>query len=384
MAANHAREADCELEIACSRDGTILALRGHVWTDMGAYMRTNGMVGARNTAQFLSGPYDIPDIDIDASLLLTNKTPVGTYRGPGRFEGDFFRERLLIIAARDLGIDPIEFRRRNLVTSDQMPYPSPDDHALREQGRIRQRRLSLDPRPLPRRSSAGTTRQSVQGRLIDGRCHGVAIGCFVEGGAAGPRENARLAIEPDGRVAVSVGVSAVGQGVETVYAQIAADALEVTLDRISGVAHGSTTIVREGFGSFHSRAVVMGGSAVLLAAESLKRAIREAAAARLACAAEEVTLADGAAVASNGKSLAWAELAGLSVEESFANTRHTYSYGAHAAHLAVDPGTGHVALLDYVAVEDVGRIINPLAAQGADDRRHRAGAGRRAPRTPRL
>ena len=159
-------------------------------------------------------------------------------------------------------------------------------------------------------------------------------------------------------------MSAVGQGVETVYAQIAADALEVTLDRISGVAHGSTTIVREGFGSFHSRAVVMAGSAVLLAAESLKRAIREAAAARLACAAEEVTLADGAAVASNGKSLAWADLAGLSVEESFANTRHTYSYGAHAAHVAVDPGTGHVALVDYVAVEDVGRIINPLLLKG--------------------
>ena len=89
---------------------------------MGAYLRTNGMVAARNIAQFLSGPYDIPDIDIDASLLLTNKTPVGTYRGPGRFEGDFFRERLIDIAARDLGIDPVEFRRRNLVPATAMPY----------------------------------------------------------------------------------------------------------------------------------------------------------------------------------------------------------------------------------------------------------------------
>jgi len=363
MAANHARESDCELAIACRRDGTILALRGHVWTDMGAYLRTNGMVGARNTAQFLSGPYHIPDIDIDASLLLTNKTPVGTYRGPGRFEGDFFRERLLDIAARDLGIDPVEFRRRNLVTADQMPYsvatitPYENKDAY-DSGDYR---ATLD-RCLA--EFGWDQKQKVRGRLIDGRWQGVAVGCFVEGGAAGPRENARLTIEPDGRVAVCVGVSAVGQGVETVYAQIAADALEVPMDRISTVGHGSTAMVREGFGSFHSRAVVMAGSAILLAAESLKHVIREASAARLTCKAEEVTLADGAAVAANGRSLAWAELAGLSVEESFANSRHTYSYGAHAAHVAVDPGTGHVALVDYVAVEDVGRIINPLLLQG--------------------
>lgn len=168
----------------------------------------------------------------------------------------------------------------------------------------------------------------------------------------------------DGRVAVAIGASAVGQGVETVYAQIAADALEVPIDRISDVRHGSTTIVREGFGSFHSRAVVMAGSAILLAAESLKRAILEAAAARLGAAAEAVTLTDGAAVADNGRWLAWGALAGLSVEESFANAKHTYSYGAHAAHVAVDERTGHVALVDYVAVEDVGRIINPLLLKG--------------------
>src|SRR6516225_3055589 len=100
-ATNHARNADCELQIACRYDGTILALAGDVYVDVGAYNRTNGMVAARNIAQFLSGPYRIPDIRIEASLLLTNKTPVGTYRGPGRFEGDFFRERLLDIVARD-------------------------------------------------------------------------------------------------------------------------------------------------------------------------------------------------------------------------------------------------------------------------------------------
>src|SRR5579872_5725795 len=122
MTINHAREAACDVEIACRRDGTILGLRGHAFVDMGAYMRTNGAVGARNVAQFMSGAYRVPNIDVDVSLLLSNKTPVGTYRGPGRFETDFFRERLFDIVARDLGIDQVEFRRRNLVTAAEMPF----------------------------------------------------------------------------------------------------------------------------------------------------------------------------------------------------------------------------------------------------------------------
>ena len=363
MAANHARESDCEIEIACRSDGKILALRGHVWTDMGAFLRTNGMVGARNTAQFLAGPYDIADIDIDARLWLTNKTPVGTYRGPGRFEGDYFRERLLDIAARDLGIDPVEFRRRNLVAPAAMPYrlasitPYENNDAF-DSGDFRS---TLD-RCLG--EFGWDDKRKLQGRRIDGRWQGIAVGCFAEGGAAGPRENARLRVETDGRIAVYIGASAVGQGVETVFAQIAADVLDVPIERISAVHHGSTAHVREGFGSFHSRAVVMAGSAILLAAESLKRALRDAAAARLGVTAGEVSLADGVAAAAGGKSLDWAELAGLSAEESFANTRHTWSYGAHAAHVAVDEATGEVALIDYLAVEDVGRIVNPLLLNG--------------------
>src|SRR5258707_7717111 len=121
-ATNHAREAECELEIACEKDGTIRALRGHAFTDQGAYIRTNGPTAARNIAQVLSGPYRIPHIRIDLSLLMTNKTPAGTYRGPGRYEADFFRERLFDIAARELGLDPVEFRRRNLLSEAEMPY----------------------------------------------------------------------------------------------------------------------------------------------------------------------------------------------------------------------------------------------------------------------
>jgi carbon-monoxide dehydrogenase large subunit len=189
----------------------------------------------------------------------------------------------------------------------------------------------------------------------------------VEGGAAGPKETARLVLEPDGSFSVYVGSSAVGQGLETAFAQIAGDALEVPLERISGVFHGSTAHVSDGYGSYHSRAVVMGGSAILDAAEKLRAQIRLEAAARFGCAAEQVELvAGGTAVGPAGKSIAFAELAddGLSAEGTFLNNKHTWGYGAHAAHVSVDPKTGHVDLIDYVAVEDCGRIINPLTLHG--------------------
>src|SRR5262249_32885773 len=122
IATNHARDMACALEIACGCDGMIPALRRPGTTHGGAYIRTNGATGRRNTAQILSGPYRVPNIHMEVSLHVTNKTPVGTYRGPGRFEADFFRERLFDMAASDLGIDRVEFRRRNLIAESEMPY----------------------------------------------------------------------------------------------------------------------------------------------------------------------------------------------------------------------------------------------------------------------
>jgi carbon-monoxide dehydrogenase large subunit len=293
---------------------------------MGAYLRANGSIPPRNVAQFLSGPYRVPNIHMESFALLTHKTPVGTYRGPGRFEADFFRERLFDIAARELGIDPVEFRRRNLPSPREMPYPlatvSPPEkkeeldsgdycaaleRCLAEFGWAEKKRLN--------------------GKLIDGRYHGCAVTCFIEGGAAGPRENARIELHPDGTASVFVGSANVGQGLETVCAQIAAEALGMPMEKIR-VLHGSTTYLKEGFGAFHSRSVVMGGSAILDAANNLK------------------------------------QTGATSAEGTFAGHKHTYSYGAAAAHVAVDPRTGHVQLVDYVMVEDIGRVINPLTATG--------------------
>jgi carbon-monoxide dehydrogenase large subunit len=366
MCVNHARQAECDVEIACTREGTILGLRGHAYVDVGAYMRTNGAVGARNVAQFMSGPYRIPHIDIDVALQLTNKTPVGTYRGPGRFETDFFRERFFDMVAQDLGLDRVEFRRRNLVSLQEMPYPiatitpfeskdefdSGDYHATLDR--------CLDEIKWKEKSK-------LQGKLIDGRYHGLAVGCFIEGGAAGPKESARIVLEPEGDYSVYVGSSGIGQGLETAFAQIAGDALEVPMDCIRGVFHGTTSYVSDGYGAYHSRSIVMGGSAILDAVGKLHELIRAAAAQRLGCEPSQVQIVDGStAVGPGGKSVPLKGLssAGIAAEGAFLNKKHTYTYGAHAAHVAIDPKLGHVELIDYVIVEDCGRAINPLTLHG--------------------
>jgi len=365
IASNHARDAECELEIACERDGAIRGLRGNGAVDLGAYIRTNGVTAARNTIQMLSGPYRVPNVHIDFDVLLTNKTPSGTYRGPGRFEADFFRERLFDMAANELGIDRVAFRRRNLLAEHEMPWSLATVQPLD----IRTETDSGDYAITLERCLADfgwAEKSQLASQLIDGRRHGIAVGCYIEGGGTGPRENARMVLERDGAVSVYVGSSSVGQGVETVFAQIAADALELPMERIRGVWHGSTNYVKQGFGSYSSRSVVMGGSAIMQAAENLKAAIRAAAAKRLQCTPGDVAIDGDNAIGPNRASLPLAALAddGIEAEGTFASSKRTYSYGAHAAHVAVDPGTGHVALLDYVAIEDVGRIINPLTLHG--------------------
>ncbi len=363
MAMNHARQAQVDVEIACTRDGTILALRGHAHVDMGAYMRTNGAVAARNIAQFMAGPYRIANIKLQSSLRMTNKTPVGTYRGPGRFETDFFRERLLDMVAKDLGIDRIELRRRNLIPASDIPYRMPTIAPFESQDEIDSGdyRATLD-RCLE--EFGWGDKAKLQGQLIGGRYHGLAVGCFIEGGAAGPKETARLEINPDGSVAVFVGSSSVGQGVETVFAQIAADALEIPMDRISDVYHGSTAYVSDGYGAYHSRSVVMGGSALLDATKNLHDLIRAAASKRFGCTPSETKISEDRITGPGGISATFMDFAGLTAEGVFLNKKHTYTYGTHAAHVTVDAKIGHVEIVDYLTVADCGRIINPMTVRG--------------------
>ena len=360
MATNHSREVDCDIEIACTRDGVILGLRGHVYGDMGAYIRTNGGVVPAKAAQFLPGPYRICDVAITVEALVTSKTPVGTVRAPGRFEANFFRERLFDMVARDLGIDPVDFRRKNLITEAELPfatgklvpYEGETDFDTGDYHATFERAVS---------EIGWAEKQSLQARLIDGRYHGLSAVPFVESSGSG-KENARVAVEPDGSVTVYVGSSVLGQGLETTLAQVAADTLKLPFDRIT-IRHGSTTYLREGFGTFASRSMVVGGSAVMDGCNNLLTAIRGAAAERFGFPNEEIVIAAGV-VSAGEKRASLAEFAGIEAEGSFATTIRTYSYGAHACHVAVDARTGEVEILDYVAIEDVGRAINPHIVHG--------------------
>ena len=188
MAAAHARDDACDLEVACMRDGTLLAIRGEVHTDMGAYMRTNGAIAARVAAMYMSGPYRVPHVKINSSLWMTNRAPVGTYRGPGRYEATFFLERMIDMMAADLGVDRIEFRRKNLITAKDMPYPSA--HVQPTDGRdeydsgdyVETLDFALKEFNWPKASA-------LQGKLIDGKYHGFGITCFNESGGRRPERD---------------------------------------------------------------------------------------------------------------------------------------------------------------------------------------------------
>jgi carbon-monoxide dehydrogenase large subunit len=366
MTIAHSRESEGDVEIAFDPDGMIVGLRGDIYVDIGAYVRPNGMTPVRNAAQFMSGPYSIANVDLRGHALLSNKTPSGTFRGPGRYESCFFIERLLDLAAADLGIDRLEIRRRNLIAEKEMPYELapvlPDDGRAETCCDSGEYRSAFDH---CLKEANWSEKAKLSRQLINGRYHGVGIACFIEGGASGPRENARMVVEPDGSVSVYVGSSAIGQGIETIMAQIAADALELPLERIR-ILHGSTTYLHEGFGSFGSRATVMGGGAIIRTAELLLEKFRAVAAQRLGVAPETLLIADGTASAPGGRKLTFAEAAdaGLEVKGTFANQRATYSYGTAITHVAVDPKTGHVEVLDYLVVDDVGRIVNPLTLHG--------------------
>lgn len=364
LGSNHSRQMECELEIVCERDGHILALRGTILTDSGAYMRSSGAVPPRNVAQFLSGPYDIPHVYIESSACLTNKGPVGTYRGPGRFEADYFRERLMDIAAEEMGIDQVEFRRMNLVRSDQMPYPlaTLDKPCKPENLDSGDYAIALE-RCL--KDFGWEEKRSKQGCLIDGLYHGAAVTCFIEGGGGGIRECARLELEADASVTIYVGSTNLGQGLLTILTQIAADELEMPMHRIR-VLHGSTIYLPQGFGSFHSRSTALGGSAVLLGARKLRQAIIDRCADRFGCPSDQIRIGPGLEVVTAGVKIGPEELGKMeiTVDSEFASHDHTYAYGAAGAYVTVDPDTGKVTLLDYFGVEDIGRIINPLTAKG--------------------
>ena len=375
MAANHSRDIVCSLEIAAERDGTILALRGEVVADLGAYARTNGGIVPVRTVQFLPGPYRIPNFACESSIVVTNRTPTGTYRGPGRFEANFFRERMIDLMATDLGLDPAEVRLGNLLGPDELPFdigelvPGDTGTAYADGDYPAALRRLLDEVGY----EGWRTRQGKTG--ADGRRHGLGIACFVESSAAGPPEHAHIGADESGRIEVRVGSSSFGQGVETGMTQVAADALGVPPDAIT-VRHGTTSLLADGSGSYHSRSTVMAGNAVADAAAAFRERCVALAALRWNAEPESLAWRDGQVERSGGEV---AESLGIGALAAFARSRGeslgaagrfdnrgkvAWSSGAHAAHVAVDVETGEVAVLDYRVVEELGRVLNPMLAEG--------------------
>jgi carbon-monoxide dehydrogenase large subunit len=376
LAMNHSREMECELEIAADRDGTIVGLRGALFADMGAYARTTGGIVPAKAAAFLPGPYAIEHFSCSVHALMTNKTPCGTFRGPGRYEGNFFRERLIDIMAADLGLDPAATRLRNLVRPEQMPYPighlvpyeKPARYDSGDYPAVFEEALARFDHPRV---------STLRGKLVDGKWHGLGIACFVDSSGGGPPEHARLQVDAPDRIRLFTGASSSGQGHETTFAQILADELGVAAEAIE-VHHGSTTGLAAGTGTFHGRGMVMGGSAVKRAGEALVARLCAEAAQRASLAIGEVVYEggavrrrdDGSCIVSieqlcddrgRGDAVAAALLA---ADASFAQPIPTFEYGTQIAHVAIDAQTWAVEVVRFLTVEDCGNVINPLIVHG--------------------
>ena len=268
MATNHSREQEHEVEVGAESDGTInvIVLRGAV--DMGAYIRTNGFVVPERSAAFVPAPIGLPHYLAEIDCVMTNKTPMGSYRGPGRFEAGFIRERAIDLLAQKLGIDAADVRRRNLVTASEMPYNSRTKafghDVIYDSGDY----PDLFERTL---SKAGYDAMRAEQKMAreQGRYLGIGLCVFVEKTGVGPWETGRVRIDGSGHVEVHTGITSVGQGMETVFAQICAEQLDVPPDLIN-VRHGDTALIPIGNGAFGSRGTVTGGSAVWQAAGQLR------------------------------------------------------------------------------------------------------------------
>ena len=368
QALNHSREQQHTIAVAVRADGTLLALRDSFLLNTGAYVRTHGTVVPSLTAALLPGPYRWQAYHCTVRQVMTNKTPAGTYRSPGRYEANFVRERILDITARRLGLDPLELRRRNLIPAAEMPYPlgtEADGHPLTlDSGDFT---LLVD-KALERLDHAAM-RKWRNRTPAPQRRRGIGSALFVEKSGIARWEYARVGISPEGQARVLVGSASVGQGVETVLAQICADALGVAYDSVD-VAHGDTDVVPRGMGAFGSRATSLGGAAVMQAASALREQLLARAAEALEASASDLEIERDAVVV-RGSPTASVPLRTLLEDSSwleeeavFDSEHMSFPYGLHLVALEVDLETGGVEIDRYAIAYDVGRAINPQLVEG--------------------
>jgi carbon-monoxide dehydrogenase large subunit len=385
----HAREQTVDVEVAADGDGTLRGMRARITAAVGPYSAfpRSSVVEGGQVLRILPGPYRLRHYEAALTVVAQNKTITSQYRAVGHPIAAAVTESMLDLVARDLGLDPAEVRRRNLVRPDEFPYTSVTGNVY-DSGSYH---ASLD-RLLDAADYNGLREAQAQARGA-GRCVGIGLSCFVDltgpgaafygvGGApiAG-QEGTTVRVEPSGAVTVLTGVTDQGQGTRTALAQIVADELGIGIDAITVVC-GDTAMVPYGGGTWASRGMPIGGSATLLAVRALCDRLRKVGAALLEAHEDDVEVRDGTVgvKGATDRALTLSALARAAhfrsnelrgVEPSVEATVHytnpaawTFTNGAHLAMVEIDVGTGRVRLLKYVAVDDCGRIVNPALVDG--------------------
>jgi len=380
LSSHHAREQRHRARLAASRDGRVLGLDVSIVKDVGAYHYFS-ISEPTNTINHLPSQYRIPAFRADAASVVTNKVPSSPYRGAGRPEAVFVIERLLDRLARRIDMDPAEVRFKNLVRPEDMPYAPQlvyrDGVPVRYDGGDYPLELR---RALELADYDGWRKRQPELRR-QGRRIGLGIAGYVEaGGSPSPGEWATVKVDAEGHVAVLIGVSASGQGHETVFAQVCAEYLGARFEDIR-VRGGDTTLVPHGYGTGASRVAVNTGNAVALAAEAVKEKARRVAARLLECDARDVRVEDGqvfvagapmrtlplgrvARAALRDRALADVGGPGLWHTSFYALPTVTWASGVHAAVVEVDAETGQLTILRYVMVHDCGRQLHPVIVDG--------------------
>ncbi|SDX65189.1 carbon-monoxide dehydrogenase large subunit [Amycolatopsis xylanica] len=389
VATVHSREQKIDVELAAKSDGTITGLRGTVYGVLGGVLGTIGIGPCWTTAALMTGPYDIPAVELNVVAVMTNKSPYGSYRGYGLPKANFAQEHLVEQLARRLGMDAHAVRRKNFVPPDAFPYQSPV--FVYDTGRYEEC-LDLCLTSVQR---AGWAERVARGRA-DGAAIGIGYSFHTEASAFAPSRIVNLAglqhsgfdtevvrIDSTGHVTVFTGLSAMGQGIHTALAQVAGQALGVPLDHVTVLSGDTDTCPYTGYGTGASRAAAVGGAAVLNAATRLREKVLRIAGHILEVSPEDLSIEDGVISVRGvpGKSLTMAEIGDaayrringklpetetptLEEREVFDPANIATSFGCTAVLAEVDRETGVVTLLGYLIAHDCGTVINPLIVDG--------------------
>jgi carbon-monoxide dehydrogenase large subunit len=367
VALSHGRGQVQHIEIGAKADGTIVGLRGHLIADVGAYPGL-GVYLPTLTRMMSAGVYTIPKIDVRASVVVTNTTTVGAYRGAGRPEAAALVERAVDMVAAELDLDPVDVRRRNLIP----PFSEPHTTVVGATYDVGDYAAALDKVLDLAGYDDLRAEQKARRESGDRKALGIGLSVYVEVTGAGPvPEFGSVEVHADGTVTARTGTSPHGQGHETAFAQIISATLGMPMERVK-LLHSDTDAVPEGQGTYGSRSLQLGGSSILVAAEAVLTMARERAANLLEANPDDVVLFDDGRFGVTGtpaRSVGWLELAGDGENPLRAEAKHpqaatTYPFGAHVAVVEVDTETGAVDLLRMVAVDDCGRVFNPLLAEG--------------------